>query len=225
VSLFRYTKAHVLEKGISSRDEWQTEFFLIHSYFALMADYYGIFSSLLGGRSTSSGEGQQGLFDEGFIEKEVFPSLFISPGASCSYLWIFLREISRYGSILIVEYFVLNQDQHNSAVNNHGRQDFSQWMRHNAINFGSADHTGPFGSWEYVGYDDGESNKSIEESISLQLNQDVKSILYLGAKLELLFGSHCSDRISSSFQQQSKSSKDDIDNRMHNILSLLGMTH
>jgi hypothetical protein len=32
-----------LEKGISSRDAWQTDFFLLHSYFALMADSYGIF--------------------------------------------------------------------------------------------------------------------------------------------------------------------------------------
>ena len=188
-----------------------------------MADYYGIFSSLLVERSTKSVEGQQSFFDEGFIEKEVFPLLFISTGvSSCSsepiYLWIFLRELSRYGSTLIVEYFVLNQDQHISAVNNHGRHDFSQWMIHNALNFGSSDQTallGPFWSWEYVGYDDGfEPISSIEESISLQLNQDVKSMLYLGdcSKLELLFGSYCYDMISS-FQQ---SKNIDVNNRMHN---------
>jgi hypothetical protein len=28
-SLFRYTKTHVLEKGISSRDAWQTDFFFV----------------------------------------------------------------------------------------------------------------------------------------------------------------------------------------------------
>ena len=89
------------------------------------------------------------------------------------YLWIFLRELSRYGSTLIVEYFVLNQDQHILAKNY--REDFSM----DAFNANKI-LVGPFWIWEYVGYDDGESIKSIEESITVQINKDAKSILYLG---------------------------------------------
>jgi len=142
------------------------------------------------------------------------------------YLWIFLRELSRYGSTLIVEYFVLNQDQHILAKNY--REDFSM----DAFNANNI-LVGPFWIWEYVGYDDGESIKSIEESITVQINKDAKSILYLGGggeqesegNLEMLFGSYCYDK-NKIFQQLQ--SRDDIatnNNRIHNILNLLGISH
>lgn len=235
-NLYQYTKAHILEMGIASRDRWQAEFFLINSYFSLMLDSKEIFSSLRE-LSSMSWPNPDDTIDEDadigrlwFIEKEVFPSLFISSSSSSSsntlYLWIFLRELSHYSSTLLVVYFILDQDQHTSAINNHGRYDFSANFLKNFLESDGLDDRSkilePFWNWEYVGYDDGISIKSIEESITEQLSDDVKNLLYLGGDIGLFFGSYCYNKNELSLQR--RADEDVCDgNRMHNILSLLGI--
>jgi hypothetical protein len=69
----------MIDRLISSRDAWQTLFFWLHSYLALMFDSYGIFSSLKSSQFTGSvgGAGQKENNDL-FIEKEVLSLSFIS---------------------------------------------------------------------------------------------------------------------------------------------------